>query len=84
MQYTTTLTQKGQATIPVALRRKLSLKTGQSIVFEERGDTVVIKSSPNLENLMGSLKTNIKYNKKKAFKAVGKMLAQRHEKITRY
>ena len=84
MQYTTTLTQKGQATIPIAIRKKLGVKTGQNVVFEEQEDRIVIKAQPNLEDLMGSLKTKIKYNKKKAYKAVGKMLGERHEKITRY
>ena len=84
MQYTTTLTQKGQATIPVAIRKKLGIKSGHSIIFEEQEQTVVVKAAPSLESLMGSLKTKIKYDKKKAYKAVGEMLAKRHEKITRY
>lgn len=84
MQYSTSLTQKGQATIPIAIRKKLGVKTGQSIIFEERDNAVVIKAAPNLDSLMGSLKTKIKHDKKKAYKAVGEMLAKRHEKITRY
>lgn len=75
---TSTLTSKGQATIPVSIRNKLELNPGQRIVFEEKGDDVVIKNQSKLiDELYGSLKTNIKWDKKKAFEAVGEMLAQR-------
>ena len=42
MKTTATLTSKGQVTIPLAVRRKLGLETGDSIVFECReGSTEV-------------------------------------------
>lgn len=86
MQYITSLTSKGQATIPVALRRKLKIRPGQKVLFEENGNSqVVIKRLLSVSELKGSLKTNIKWNKKKADEAVGKMLAKRYErKITGY
>jgi antitoxin PrlF len=34
MTYTTTLTTKGQVTIPVAIRRNLGLKAGESVRFK--------------------------------------------------
>lgn len=83
MQYITKVTSKGQATIPIHIRKKLKVKPGQSVIFEERDNAVLIKSMPDLDNLMGSLKTKIKYDKKKAYEAVGKMLAKRYEKTTR-
>ena len=36
MKTTATLTSKGQVTIPLAIRRKLGLETGDSLVFECR------------------------------------------------
>ncbi len=76
--YTSTITSKGQATIPAPIRKKLGIKIGQKIIFEENGQEVYIKTHSQLVNeLAGSLKTNIKWDKKKAYKAVGEMLAQR-------
>ena len=80
----TTITQKGQVTIPVHIRKKLSIKTGQKVIFEERGDEIIVKAVPDFLTLMGSLKTNKKYNKRKANLAVGKYLAKRYgEKLIR-
>lgn len=81
---TSTVTQKGQATIPVYIRRKLGIKPNGKVFFEERGGEFVIKPIEDLnklvDNLYGSLKTNIKWNKKKAYETVGKMLAERYLK----
>lgn len=79
--YTSTVTQKGQATIPAPIRIKLGIKPGERIYFEEVGKDVVVRSlNDTIDQLAGSLKTNIKWDKKKAYETVGKMLAQRHLK----
>lgn len=76
--FTSTITQKGQATIPAPIRAKLKLRPGQTVLFEEKGQDIVVKNPAQIiDQLYGSLKTNIKWNKKKAYEAVGKMLAQR-------
>lgn len=80
IQYITTLTQKGQATIPVSIRRKLGLKTGEKVVFEEKGKDVTIKRALNLSELKGSLKSNIKYDDREADKAIAKMFAKKYGK----
>lgn len=36
------VTSKGQVTIPVAIREKLGIKRGDTLVFESRGDHVAI------------------------------------------
>ncbi|MGN0720695.1 MAG: AbrB/MazE/SpoVT family DNA-binding domain-containing protein [Anaerovoracaceae bacterium] len=36
------LTSKGQITIPIEIRRKLGVKTGDKVLFIEDGDKVVI------------------------------------------
>jgi len=80
----TTITQKGQVTIPVHIRKKLSIKTGQKVIFEERGDEIIVKAVPDFLTLMGSLKTNEKYDKQKANQAIGKYLAKHYgEKLIR-
>ena len=40
---TSTLTQKGQVTIPAGIRRKLSLRTGDRVRFVQQGDNVIVK-----------------------------------------
>ena len=51
-----TVTQKGQATIPLALRESLGLFAGTKVqFFEERGE-VILRPLPSLESFMGILK----------------------------
>ncbi len=38
-----TITQKGQVTIPKSLRDKLHIKEGDSLIFEAKGDTLILK-----------------------------------------
>jgi AbrB family looped-hinge helix DNA binding protein len=38
-----TITKKGQVTIPKPFREKLCLKKGDSIVFEMKGDLLILK-----------------------------------------
>ena len=50
----TTLTSKGQVTIPVALRRALGLANGGPVVFTEENGAVVMRSArkPTLSELL--------------------------------
>jgi mRNA interferase MazF len=47
--YSTSITQKGQVTIPISIRKKLGLKTAQKVAFEEQGNVVVAGITSNLE-----------------------------------
>ena len=73
MHYSTTLTQKGQVTIPVEIRRSLGLKTGQKVAFVTKGDDVVIKPAKDFLSLKGSVSAiesvakNKKEKKKKRY-----------------
>lgn len=81
--YSSTLTSKGQATIPAPIRKELGLNPGERLLFEQNGQGVTLKTHSQLVNeLYGSLKpkTNIKWNKEKAYEAVGRMLAKRYIK----
>ena len=52
MSYSTTLTSKGQVTIPVEIRRKLGLKPGERVLFNiGKNSQVVIEKSDWLAGL---------------------------------
>lgn len=80
--YTSTVTQKGQATIPAPIRRKLRIEPGQKVIFEEKSGEVYIKRTLDLSELRGSLKpkVKIKYSDKKADEAIGRMFAAEYAK----
>lgn len=39
------ITSKGQITIPVEIRKKLNLKTGDKVIFIEDGDKIIFANS---------------------------------------
>jgi AbrB family looped-hinge helix DNA binding protein len=57
---TSTITERGQTTIPAEVRKALSLKPHQRLTYEIRNDGVVVR--PETENLMdleGALKSRV-------------------------
>ncbi|PIU36468.1 hypothetical protein CO005_00955 [Candidatus Roizmanbacteria bacterium CG_4_8_14_3_um_filter_34_9] len=62
-----TVTTKGQATIPEEIRRLLNINVGDRIIFldpipEKKQTTIQVLSQSNVvDSLFGSLKTNIPY-----------------------
>lgn len=83
LMYITTVTSKGQATIPSPIRKKLGIRAGQKIVFEEKNHEIVINNQNKLiDKLCGSLKPKVKvrYTDKKADRAIGKFLAEEYHK----
>lgn len=51
MKQYTTITQKGQVTIPADIRRQLGLKPGQAVRFEFRNGEAVVKVDDWQKNL---------------------------------
>lgn len=51
-----TITQKGQTTLPVHIRRALHLKAGDKLVYEIQGDAVLIRPHPGAQTVFGTLK----------------------------
>lgn len=51
-----TLTSKGQTTLPLPIRRALNLKAGDRILYEIQGDSVVIRPQPGAMAVFGALK----------------------------
>ena len=80
--YTSTVTQKGQATIPAPVRRKLGIKPGQKVIFEEKNGDIILHPPIDISSLRGSLKSKVKvkYSDKKADEAIGRMFAQEYAK----
>jgi len=49
------VTRRGQTTIPVEFRRRHRIEEGSRLVVEDRGDSLLIRPVPSLEDLGGSL-----------------------------
>jgi antitoxin PrlF len=56
---TSRISEKGQVTIPKALREALGIRAGDRLEFEVRGDVIRVRKQPNLDrlaSLYGSVK----------------------------
>lgn len=63
MQYTTSVTQKGQATIPIQIRKKLGINPNSKIIFEVKtNNEVFIKPVRNFFDLKRSVKSDKPFN----------------------
>jgi len=80
MIYTTTLTQKGQVTIPADIRRFLGLKSYEKVSFIKEADKVTIQPATTFLNLKGSITASKKYNDREADKAVLRYYKKNHGK----
>ncbi len=80
MPYISTLTQKGQATIPVEIREFLGLSPSDRIAFLKRKKEVIVKPAVNFLSLKGSIKTRKKYSDKRVDKTLEKFIAKKYEK----
>lgn len=74
----TTITQKGQVTIPVDIRKYLKVGTGDRVVFEKRKNQVVVKPARNLLDLRGSVPSNKIYSDQKADKAISNYIKAKY------
>ncbi|AKM79094.1 MAG: hypothetical protein UX85_C0003G0108 [Candidatus Beckwithbacteria bacterium GW2011_GWB1_47_15] len=67
MTILSTVTTKGQVTIPQEFRQMLNIKPGQKVQFSKGGSGAIkLKPVPDFADMMGYFKTKIKYNKKAA------------------
>lgn len=72
MSYVTTLTTKGQVTIPNYFRQQLQLQVGHKIMFQknpDRNSELILKPVADFASLRGALKTSKKYNRAGARRA---------------
>ncbi len=74
-----TITSKGQTTIPVEVRRHLQLKAGDKVRFfiEDDGKAVIIPLMGSVLRLKGMLKTDKRFTDKEIKKAIGQRVAQK-------
>jgi AbrB family looped-hinge helix DNA binding protein len=53
MEYMVKITRRGQATVPVEIRRKYGIEEGDEVVFEDRDGEIVMRVVPRLEEMAG-------------------------------
>jgi AbrB family looped-hinge helix DNA binding protein len=72
-----TVTQKGQVTIPLAVREHLSIMPNDKVAFEIRGEEVVLKkpSSLNLDDVFGAVTP---HNRPEDFNALRDVAMEAH------
>jgi AbrB family looped-hinge helix DNA binding protein len=55
-QYHTTLTERGQVTLPAEIRKKLGVKPKEKVTFEVEGDSIrIVPSRFTVESVQGSV-----------------------------
>ena len=81
MEKAVKLSSKYQITIPSEIRKLLSLKSGDILVFEIRGKEAVIKKTSNtLFDLKGVVKTNVNVPLDRIRESVRKNIGNRIKK----
>lgn len=81
MQFTASVTQKGQATIPAPIRKRLGIKPNTKIIFElKEGNEATIKPVIDFFTLKGSVKTNKPFNIEAMEKAVEDAILNKYVK----
>ena len=73
---TSSITQKGQITIPKIIRQELRLKTSDKVVFVHRRNEIVIKPLKNIFSLRGI----IPVNKKQKFEQIREITLEKTAK----
>ncbi len=82
---TSTITSKGQTTIPVEVRKRLQLKAGDKVRFfiEEDGKAVIVPLKSSVRRLKGMLKSDKNFTDEEIKTAIGKHVAQKNRKSLR-
>lgn len=82
MTYTATVTQKGQVTIPLAIRQTLSIKPYEKVVFIEKDNEIIIRQARSILELKASIKSKkpIRFSDELADKSVLKLIKKNYGK----
>lgn len=78
MTLTSTITQKGQVTIPLFIRQALGFWPKMKVVFVKRQDRLYIKPAVNFLDLAGSINSKKPFDILMARKAAKKLVSQRY------
>ncbi|MBL7155986.1 MAG: AbrB/MazE/SpoVT family DNA-binding domain-containing protein [Candidatus Pacebacteria bacterium] len=74
-----TITEKGQVTIPSSIRKEWDIEPGQKVAFVRRKNkTVEVKPAVDFFVLRGSIKSDKRYSDKKANKAIDKYFIEKY------
>lgn len=74
-----TITEKGQVTIPSSIRKEWNIKSGQKVAFVRKRDKAVeVKPAVDFFALRGSIRSQKRYSDKKADKAIAKYFAKKY------
>jgi AbrB family looped-hinge helix DNA binding protein len=65
MMQTSTITQKGQVTIPFFIRQKMALETGSKVSFILENEKIVVSPLPSFFDFKGSIKSKRPFDIKK-------------------
>jgi AbrB family looped-hinge helix DNA binding protein len=79
MLYTATLTQKGQVTIPIELRKFLGLEPYEKVVIMKERNKVYIKQSQSFMSFKGKIKIMKKYSDRKVDLSVSSYIKNQYE-----
>lgn len=79
-----TITQKGQVTIPSDIRKELGLLPRQQVVIVTEADGAKVRVIPSISSLRGSIETRVKFNIKSMRKSAKKAVAKRYLKTLRH
>ena len=60
MTYTTTVTQKGQITLPQTVRNKLNIRIREKVTIQIENDYIKIQPTVDILSIAGSLKKKVK------------------------
>lgn len=75
-----TITQKGQVTIPVSMREYFSIKRGNKLFFSLGKDHIKVYPTPDFFSFRGALSSRKPFDIKKMRETAGKQLAKRYAK----
>ena len=73
-----TITQKGQVTIPIQIRKFLQVKADSQVVFIKVANKVELHKAIDIVQLKGSIDTTKKYSDREADKSVADYLSKDH------
>lgn len=79
MTYTSSVTQKGQITLPKVLRDKLNIKEREKVIIEEESGYIKIKPTTDILDFAGYL--NNKVDKKKAVKKAREAFESEYHRV---
>lgn len=75
----TTMTQKGQVTIPQKIRKSLNLDANTKLVVLRRGNEIILKPVKDIRELRGALKVDtpqdLDYVRQQTIRAIGEHVA---------